>query len=85
MGNKSWVFIPSLFTADHEIIEKFKPLFKDEGFSVTFVERQEELFGFLSRGEAQLAILDLENGEEELANLKEIKLLNHESMVLLLA
>lgn len=55
-------FIPSLFKADQEIIDKFKPLFKDEGFSVTFVDRQEEL-----------------------ANLKEIKLLNHESMVLLLA
>jgi diguanylate cyclase (GGDEF)-like protein len=75
-----------VYKAEQEIIERFKPLFIKEGFSVTFVDKQEELFGCLSRGEAQLAILDLENGEEEeLSNLKEIKFLNHESMVLLLA
>lgn len=75
-----------VYKADQEITEKFKPLFEEEGFSIAFVHKQEELFGCLARGEAQLAILDLENGEEEeLSNLKEIKLLNHESMVLLLA
>ncbi len=75
-----------VYKAEKEIAEKLKPLFEKERFSITFVDKQEELLGCLAKGDAQLAILDLDNGEEEeLNNLKEIKLLNHESMVLLLA
>ncbi len=75
-----------VYRAEQELVEKIKPLFEKEGFSIKFVNKQKELFGCMARGEAQLAILDLENGEgEELSNLKEIKLINHESMVLLLA
>ena len=74
-----------VYKADQEIIKKFKPLFEKESFSVIFKDKQEELFSCLSRGEAQLAILDLENSEEELSNLKEINLLNHKSIIPLLA
>ncbi len=75
-----------VYRAEQEIIERLKPLFESEGFSINFVNKQKELFGCMTKGKAQLAILDLENGEEEeLGNLKEIKSINHESMVLLLA
>jgi DNA-binding NtrC family response regulator len=75
-----------VYRAEQELVERFKLPFEKEGFSIKFVDKQEELFGCMARGEAQLAILDLENGEEEeLSNLKEIKVINHESMVLLLA
>ena len=75
-----------VYKADLEITERFRHLFEKEGFSVSIEDKKKDLLRALAKGEVQLAILDLENGEnEELNNLKDIKVLNYEFMVLLLA